>query len=45
MITIRLLLLILGLLCLLMAAVGVVAPRVNLQALGLSFWLAAVILQ
>ena len=43
--TIRLVLLILGLLCLLMAAVGVVTPRINLQALGLSFWITAEIVR
>lgn len=37
--TISLIFAILGLVCLVMAALNVVAPRVNLQAMGLAFWL------
>lgn len=42
MITLRLVLMILALVCLILAAIGVSAPRVNLLALGLSLWLLAV---
>jgi len=44
MIGLRLLLMILGLVCLLLASFNVVAPRVSLGWLGLAFWLAAVII-
>jgi hypothetical protein len=42
-ITLRLVLLILALVCFLLAAVGVPAPRINLLALGLALWILAVI--
>lgn len=40
-ISLRLILMILGFLCLFLAALQIGAPRVNLQALGLSLWLLA----
>jgi hypothetical protein len=45
MITLRLLLMIVAFVCLLLAALGVAAQRINLLALGLALWLLAVILQ
>lgn len=44
MITIRLVLLIAAFICLLIHALGVQAPRCNLQSLGLAFWVLAVLL-
>jgi hypothetical protein len=38
MITIRLLLMILAIICLLLAAIGVATPRLNLMAAGLCLW-------
>jgi hypothetical protein len=35
---------IVGFVCLLLSALGVSAPRLNLQSLGLSLWILAVIL-
>ena len=43
MITIRLLLLILGLICFILAAAGV-QSRIGLQPLGLAFWITTVLL-
>jgi hypothetical protein len=43
MLSIRIVFLILGLVALLLAALEVRAPHVNLQALGLTFWLLAII--
>ena len=43
MISLRLVLMVLALVCLLLAAVNVPTPRINLQALGLSFWVLALI--
>jgi hypothetical protein len=45
MITIRLVLMIVALLCFLLTALNVSAPRVNLLGLGLAFWLLAVMIQ
>jgi hypothetical protein len=44
MITLRLLLMILAIVCLFLAAIGVNAPRGNLMAAGLTFWALAVTL-
>ena len=44
MVALKLVLMILGLVCLVLAAVGVSAPRVNLEALGLALWLLAVMI-
>jgi hypothetical protein len=45
MVSLRLILLILGLVCLVMAGLGIIAPKVNLQAMGLALWLLAEILR
>jgi len=45
MISLRMILLVLGFLCLVLAALGVIAPRINLQATGLALWLLAEILR
>lgn len=44
MLTVRPVLMIIGLVFLLAAAFNVQAPRVNLMALGLAFWLLAMVL-
>ena len=44
MITIRLVLLILALVCFLAAAAGVSSPRVNLLAAGLALWVGSLLL-
>jgi hypothetical protein len=44
MITIKLVLMILALVCLFLAAVSAVVPRINLLALGLALWLLAVMI-
>lgn len=41
--TVRLLLMVLAIICLLLTAFGVQSSRVNLLALGLAFWAAATI--
>jgi hypothetical protein len=43
MITLRVILMILGLVCLVMSALGVTTSRVNLQSLGLSLWLLGIL--
>jgi hypothetical protein len=43
MITLRLVLMLLALICFALAAVGISTPRVNLLALGLALWLLAII--
>lgn len=43
MINLRLVLMLLGLMCLALAAADIKAPRINLLALGLALWLLAVI--
>lgn len=45
MITVQLLLLILALICFLLAALRVEAPKVNVLALGFVFWMLALILK
>jgi hypothetical protein len=44
MITLRLLLMVVAFVCLLLSALSVSAPRINLQSLGLALWLLAVML-
>lgn len=44
MVSLKLVLLLLAFICFALAAVGVVAPRVNLTAAGLALWLLSVIL-
>lgn len=44
MITLRLLLMVVAFVCLLLSALGVSAPRINLQSMGLALWLLAVML-
>jgi hypothetical protein len=44
MISLRLILMIIGLVCLLLAGLNVSAPRVNLGWLGLALWLLAVMM-
>jgi hypothetical protein len=44
MITLRLLLMVVAFVCLLLSALGVSAPRINIQSLGLALWLLAVML-
>lgn len=41
MITVRMILMILAIVCLLLSAIGVSAPRWNLMAAGLMFWCVA----
>jgi hypothetical protein len=41
MVTLRILLMILAIICFLLAAIGVVTPRGNLTAAGLFFWAVA----
>jgi hypothetical protein len=43
MVTIKLLLMILAIICLFLAAIGVQAPRCNLMAAGLTLWALATI--
>ncbi len=45
MITLRLLLLIVAFVLLLLSGLGISAPRFNLQSLGLTCWVLAIILQ
>lgn len=45
MITIHLVLLLLAFICLMLAAVGVQTPRVNLVALGLAFWMLSLLIR
>lgn len=45
MITLRLVLMILAFICLFLSALNVVAPRLNLMGLGLTFWILGVIVQ
>jgi len=42
--TLRLVCLVFGFVCFVLSALGVSAPRVNLQSAGLAFWIAAVFL-
>lgn len=43
--TLNLVLLIMALVCLFLAALGVIAPRINLMAMGLAIWLLAELLR
>jgi cytochrome b subunit of formate dehydrogenase len=45
MITLRLLLMIVAFIMLLLSGLGISAPRINLQGLGLALWLLAVMIQ
>lgn len=44
MITLRLLIMIVAFICLLLSALGISAPRINLQSLGLALWLLAIMI-
>lgn len=44
MITIRMVLMILAVLCLGLSAIGIQAPRANLQSVGLTLWALAVLI-